>query len=237
MPRLLRGRPVLDETLSLLLRGYGYLPDRRRSGGGRVAVVRLLGRPMVALRGPDAVSFFYDEENVRRAGAVPEPVRATLFGKGAVHGLDGQNHLLRKAMFVGLLADERRVATLVDHVGEAWDLAAETWPRRKDVVLFAEASRIVTRGVCRWACLPLPEAQVGPLAGDLVAMVDGFATLGPRHWRARRARKRQEARLAQLVERVPGAVGVSSGSVLDEVSHHQDNTGRLLGPRVAAVER
>jgi fatty-acid peroxygenase len=89
--------------------------------------------------------------------------------------------------------------------------------------------------VCRWAGIPLDDAEA--VARDLVAMVDGFATAGPRHWRARRARARSEAWLARLVGDVrAGTASAPDGSVLEAVVRHRDMDGRLLGPRTAAVE-
>ena len=51
---------------------------------------------MVTETGPKALEFFYDEDHVRRAGALPEPVVSTLFGHGAVHTLDGAAHRARR---------------------------------------------------------------------------------------------------------------------------------------------
>jgi fatty-acid peroxygenase len=60
---------------------------------------------------------------------------------------------------------------------------------------------------------------------------------GSRHWRARRARGRLEARLAGLVEDVRrGDVAVTPGSALDVVTRHREADGQLLDPAVAAVE-
>ncbi|MFI1523184.1 cytochrome P450 [Kitasatospora cineracea] len=151
-----RHRPRGDSTLPLLTRGYAWLPDLRRRHPGPVVRVRLAGRPAVALHGPEAVRFFYDERHVRRAGALPEPVRSTLFGHGAVHSPDGRAHRLRKAMFLSLLADPAQVRALVDEVGRAWDAAVERWAGQPRVVLLDEAARVLTEGVCRWAGLPLP---------------------------------------------------------------------------------
>jgi hypothetical protein len=49
------------------------------------------------------------------AGRTPSPsrCRGTLFGKGAVHTLDGEAHRTRKALFVSLLMDDDRIAALV----------------------------------------------------------------------------------------------------------------------------
>ncbi|HZG05970.1 MAG TPA: cytochrome P450 [Streptomyces sp.] len=229
--------PVADNTLALLARGYAWLPDRMRRTAAPLVRTRLLGRHAVALRGPDAVRFLYDERHVRRHGALPEPVRSTLFGHGAVHTLDGEAHRVRKAMFLSLLTGPDRVAGLVGHTTAAWDEAVARWADRPRVVLFDEASRVITRGVCRWAGVPLEDAEVAPVARDLVAMVDGFATPGPRHWRARAARGRREAWLARLVEGVrDGSAKAPEDSAVGVVARHRDADGRELGPRTAAVE-
>src|SRR3954454_3220787 len=196
----------LDDSLSLRAKGYGWLPDRRRADGRRTVRARLAGMRAVALEGPDAVRFFYDEDHVRRGGvglsrALPEPVVGTLFGKGAVHTLDGHEHRVRKAMFVALLMSDG-IGPLVQRTTAAWDDAATAWAQQRSVVLFEESATVLAGAVTRWAGIPLTDDEVPALSRDLQAMVDGFATGGPRHWRARRARGRREAWLARLVEDV-----------------------------------
>ncbi|WP_165984130.1 cytochrome P450 [Streptomyces sp. YIM 98790] len=231
-------RPLLDRTALLLAEGYAWLPDRMRRAPDHALHTRVLGRQALALRGPEAVRFFYDERYVHRHGAVPEPVLSTLFGHGAVHTLDGEEHRVRKRMFLSLLTPPDRVADLVAHVTAAWDEAVESWARRRGaVVLFDEAAQVLTAGVCRWAGVPPEAGRVAAVARDLVAMVDGFATLGPRHWRARTARRRCEKWLAPLVEDVrSGALTVPEDSVLAAVARHRDAGDRMPGPRTAAVE-
>ncbi|WP_221361524.1 cytochrome P450 [Streptomyces beigongshangae] len=227
--------PVLDSSPALLAKGYTWLPDRWRRTDGPVVRARLMGQHTVALRGPEAVRFFYDERHVERRSALPEPVLSTLFGHDAVHTLDGPAHRVRKEMFLSLLTGAQAVAGLVECVTAVWDETVASWPGRPSVVLFDETSRILTRGVCRWAGIPLVDDE--EVARDLVALVDGFATPGPRHWRARRARTRCETWLAQLVEDVrAGTVTAPAGSALEAVVLHRDLDGEFLGPRAAAVE-
>ncbi|MDQ1041097.1 fatty-acid peroxygenase [Streptomyces sp. V3I8] len=227
--------PLLDSSPALLTKGYTWLPDRWSRTDGPVVRARLMGRHAVALRGPDAVRFFYDERHVERRAALPEPVLSTLFGHGAVHTLDGRGHRVRKEMFLSLLTGPKAVAGLVERVTAAWDETVASWPGRPAVVLFDEASRVLTRGVCRWVGIPLLDAD--EVAGDLVAMVDGFATAGPRHWRARRARGRCEAWLGQLVEDVRAGIATApAGSALDAIVRHRDADGEFLDPHTAAVE-
>ncbi|MFC7846682.1 cytochrome P450 [Streptomyces sp. NPDC057382] len=230
-----RSRPPLaDSSLALLAKGYTWLPGRRRRTGAPLVRTRLMGQHAVALHGPQAVRFFYDERHVERGSALPGPVLSTLFGHGAVHTLDGPRHRGRKGMFLSLLTGPQAVAGVVDAVTADWEETVRSWPGRR-IVLFDEASRVLTRGVCRWAGIPLDDGDA--MAADLVSLVDGFATAGPRHWRARRARARLEDRLGALVEDVrSGPAAAAEGSVLDVVSRHRDTDGQLLDPRTAAVE-
>ncbi|MEV2239365.1 cytochrome P450 [Micromonospora sp. NPDC049891] len=225
----------LDNTLPLAVRGYAWLPNRLRRVDSDVLRTRLLGQRAVALRGPAAAEWFYDERHVRRHGAIPEPVRGTLFGRGAVHTLDGDAHRVRKAMFMALL-NGGGVDDLVSRAEGAWDEAVPSWAGRR-VVLFDEAAQVLTRAVCDWTGIPVRRDEVPALAADLVAAVDGFATAGPRHWRARRARGRRERWIADLVQRVRvGSTEVPSGSAVTAVAEHRDVDGRPLDARTAAVE-
>ncbi|SCL32274.1 fatty-acid peroxygenase [Micromonospora pallida] len=226
----------LDNTIPLAVQGYAWLPNRHRRARADAVPMRLLGRPAVALRGPEAARFFYDERHVRRHGAIPEPVRSTLFGHGAVHALDGSAHRVRKAMFLALLTGGG-VDHLVVRSQAAWDAAVPEWADRSPVVLFDETARLLTRAVCDWTGVPVPPDDLPALATDLIALVDGFGTAGPRHWRARRARARREAWLADLVDRVrrndPTA---SADSAVVAVARHRDADGAELDRHTAAVE-
>ncbi|MFF4173314.1 cytochrome P450 [Streptomyces sp. NPDC001744] len=229
-----------DSTAPLLLKGYAWLPDLRRRAHDVPAVpVRLLGKRGTALHGKEAVDFFYDEKHVRRHDAMPGPVLDTLFGRGAVHTLDGEAHRARKALFLDTLKDPARVAALARKAQEEWDRAEADWRGRDRVVLFHESARVLTRAVHDWAGVPLPADEEEATARDLVAMVDGFATVGPRHVRARLARKRQEGRLARLIGELRSA-GLppepEHATIARAVAAHVDADGRRLDPHTAAVE-
>ncbi|MFP1624435.1 cytochrome P450 [Streptomyces sp. 5K101] len=230
-----------DATLSALTQGYAWLPDLLRREGGAPVRIRLFGRRAIVLHGVDAARFFYDERHVRRRSALPGPVLDTLLGHGGVHTLDGESHRVRKVLLLSLLKDEAAVGSLAEHAGTEWDLASRSWAATARTELFTEAARVITRAACSWAGMPLGDDEVPAVADDLVAMVDGFAAAGPRHWRARQARARQEARIAELVEAVRGDAvpdedGAPRGSALRAVALHRDADGRPLDTHTAAVE-
>ncbi|WP_037887808.1 cytochrome P450 [Streptomyces sp. NRRL S-87] len=233
--------PLADNTPTLLTRGYAWAPELRRRHGDRRAVpTRLMGRPALLLHGPEAVDFFYDERHVLRHGALPGPVLDTLFGRGAVHTLDGEAHRVRKELFTTRLMAPEGVHALGRLAREHW-LRTVDGLRGRRGVLFDEMAVALAAAACEWSGVPrTPGPAVRLLAEDCVAMVDGFATPGPRHWKARRARRRQERDLARTVEDVRrGAAAAAHGggsTVVEAVAAHRDADGSPLDPHTAAVE-
>ncbi|MFD3530741.1 hypothetical protein [Streptomyces sp. NPDC058664] len=110
--------------------------------------------------------------------------------------------------------------------------------RGEETVLFDEAAYVLARAVGSWAGLPpADEATTRRLARDCVAMVDGFATPGPRHLRARRARAHQERRIARAVEEARARPsGASPATPFQAVVAHRDVDGTPLDAPTAAVE-
>ncbi|MFI7598923.1 cytochrome P450 [Actinoplanes sp. NPDC049681] len=225
----------LDQTLALAIKGYAWLPDLRREAGGSPVRMRVMGRPAVGICGTDATEFFYADGNLERHTALPHPVVSSLFGKGAVHTLDGEAHRARKALFLSLLLGDG-IGEVAKLTGEAFDRAAESWRGGPPVSLFDESARAIANGVTRWTGVPVAEGEVDRLAADLVALVDGFATAGPRHWRALAARRRRERWLAGLMSKVRAQqLDAAPDSALAAVARFEDEDG-LLDARTAAVE-
>lgn len=222
----------IDQSLLFALKGYAWLPDLRRRTNGRPAPIRVAGRRAIAIGGPEAARFFYAEGDLARHGALPHPVVATLFGAGAVHTLDGPAHRHRKAMFADLLMGDGvdRLAVLAE---EEFEVAARRWRGGAEVSLFGETARIIAAAVTRWTGVPETQGDLDGLTVDLLAMVDGFATLGPRHARALQARRRRERWLAAIIEDVRREP--ARRNPLTSVAHHSED-GRLLDSRTAAVE-
>ncbi|MBT0769623.1 cytochrome P450 [Kineosporia sp. J2-2] len=227
----------MDALPALLREGYLWLPHRRSKESGAATRGRLAGLRFTGVEGSDALRFFYDENNIRRSGAMPEPILSTLFGHGAVHTLDGEEHRHRKAVFTHLLMPPESVAGLTAAVMRSWEAERPAWAGRERVVLFDASARVLTRAVSGWAGLDPDEGEIDRLRDDLVAMVDGFATAGPRHWRARAARYRRERWLSGIVREVrAGTLAAREGTALEVIARHRDRDGVLLPERVAAVE-
>ncbi|HKC29264.1 MAG TPA: cytochrome P450 [Jatrophihabitans sp.] len=226
---------AIDRSAGLLRRGYSYLLDlRQRWGGYGTAEIRLLGERTTVLSGPAGVTLFYNDAIMQREGALPRPLRRTLFGDGAVHGLDGDEHRHRKAMFVHLLTPSaaEEIAATAD---EIWRSPARQ-AAHDPVAVFDEAAAVHCAAVCRWAGVPA-NAVDRRLGRDLAAIVDGFGSIGPRYVRARRARRRVDRWSRRLVRRARGGHRqVEPGSPLDVIANYTDRQGALLPAKVAAVE-
>jgi fatty-acid peroxygenase len=176
--------------LVLLLARHGYhavARDRAARGGGDTYVSRLLGRRAVVLGEPEGAAAFYDESLASRAGAVPPPLAWLLFGRGAVHGMDGTGHRDRKRLFLDVL-DPETFDPLVDAVGHELASRSAGWPGQS-VDLHDELVTTYGAAVLRWAGFDLPRRRSDVVSRRLAEIVDGFGFAGPayvRGWRSRR---------------------------------------------------
>ncbi|MCW7537656.1 cytochrome P450 [Aquabacterium sp. A7-Y] len=228
--------PRPDSTLALLADPYRYIAAECARHASDVFEARILLQPMICMSGPRAAALFYDLGRFRREGAAPEPLRATLFGKGGVQGLDGEAHRHRKALFMALLGPDH-VAALAARMREAWRRAAATWVGRGPVLLYEAVHEPMTRAVCDWAGVPVPDADLERRTRQLVALFDDAASKGPGHLRARMARRQAESWLAKLVQaRREGRLEAPPGSALECIAQHRDEHGTPLDERTAAVE-
>lgn len=236
---------LLDQTVDLVRRGYVFTAWARRQRSSdeaarrpRYAVsVRLLGRPATVVGGSDGVRLFYDQTLMRRSRAMPAAVARPLFGRGAVHGLDGDQHQQRKAMFVDALMDEKGVADLLDLADELLVEAFRVWRRDGKGVVYPTTTEVFGRAVLRWAGVDVPVRRELQVARDLARIVDGFATPGLPYlsaWGRRLVCDRWAARLVRDVRE--GRRTPAPDSVLDRVSRQRGTDGELLDAHTAGVE-
>src|SRR4051794_23379513 len=149
---------TLDLAWALWRTGYRALPEERSAhAGARAYRSRLFGRPAVVVRGRDGTRLFYDPAVIQRTGAIPPPLADLLFGRGAVHGLDGEAHAERKAMFLEALTPER-VQPLAAAIGADLRRRARSW-RGRDVQLHSELVEVYGAAVVAWAGIDGTSAQ------------------------------------------------------------------------------
>lgn len=231
---------ALDDSLSLLTRGYGFGAHlwRRTRPGARAVRFRLLGRPALLVRGAEGVGLFYDGDRTARHGAMPAIVQRTLFGVGSVHSLDGPEHHHRKATFVDVAHEDEQVRRLAPLLTAEWAAERDAWIAGGTRSAYDAAVGAIGRAVMRWAGLPGTPAAKTRWAARLAQVVDGFgvpyspeylqAVLN-RHWSDRHARR--------LVEAVRGGrLTPEPHTALHEWAWHRDRSGALLPARLAGIE-
>ena len=235
MPLIPRDKSF-DGTLGLLSDGYEFVSKRCERLQSDIFETRLLFQKTICLRGEEAARLFYDESLFEREGVAPSRLKKTLVGEGGVQGLDDQAHRHRKRMFMSLMSPEN-INRLTDLTAEQWHDYAEKWKRADEIVLFDEAQKILCRAVCAWAEVPLAESEVGQRTNDLAWMIEASGAVGWRHWRGRRARKRAEKWVGDIIERVrDGNLRASATSALGIVAGHRDLEENPLDTKTAAVE-
>lgn len=235
MPEIPRAAHM-DETLGLKLDGYTFISRRCERLHTDIFETRLLLRRVVCLRGRDAAMLFYDTSRFERNGAAPSRLQKTLLGVGSVQGLDGDAHRDRKGMFMSLMG-AAHMEDLSERFVEVWRGRVPSWSEREQVVLLHESREILCRAVCDWSGLPLPVADLGIRTGQLTALIEGSGAVGPRHWRGRRARRKVDAWVTDLVEQTRrGAINPPESTTLHVFATHRDHNGRVLDAHTAAVE-
>lgn len=227
---------VLDNTLTMLLEGYHYIPNRRRRFQSDIFQTRLLGQKVICMGGEEAAEIFYDQEKFTRKGAVPNRIKESLFGKHGVHMQDGTAHSHRKQLFMSLMTPER-LRELRDITRKQWEMALDNWQKKQNMTLFHETEKVMCRIACEWAGVPLFASELNQRTRDLAAMIDAFGAVGPRHWHGRMARNRSEQWIRNIIQQVrDGKRHAREETALYAMSWHRDLNGQLLDLQTAAVE-
>jgi len=219
------------------MEGYLYISNRCSKFQTNMFETRLLGgQKTICMRGEEAARIFYNPDHFIRQGAAPPMVRDTLFGKHAVQTLDDDAHLQRKQLFLDLMKDTS-LESITELVREQCRLAIVKWEAKDHVNFFDEVTEILTRAVCRWTGVPLPEKEVEKRRRELVALFDAPASMGPRQLKGRLARNKAEKWIGNKVKQVrSGELSASEDTMLYKVAWHIDADGKLLDTQKAAVE-
>ncbi|MFB5661126.1 hypothetical protein [Alteribacillus sp. HJP-4] len=225
----------LDHSLALWREGYEFIPNRVQKHHFDVYETKVLGERTALLSGEAGARLFYNTNRMQRSGALlPNFVLKTLFGENAIQTMDDTAHEHRKLLFMSLMTAEA-LERLSEITTKHWeDFTAKG---KKDIVLYEEASKILTRTACEWAGVPILEKEVPMRTRDFLLMIDGFGVLGLKHLESRRARSRTEKWIERLILDVrAGKLQVEKGTAIYEMSSHRDHQNKLLNPRMAAIE-
>jgi fatty-acid peroxygenase len=221
-----------DEIGIRLLRdGYQALERlRRASGATDWFAARLMGRPALVVRGEEGVRTFYDPDLVTRSGAIPAPLRLLLFGRGAIHGLNGHQHRRRKDMFLRLV-DRASQERLSEEVAKRLEQRAEAWDGRSVVRLYEELVEIYGTAVIAWAGIAIEEDEARATSHELARIVDAFGVRGTSYARGYLARIRANRWARRHINEARRGERLVQGTALGEVAGNDS-----LSDRVAAVE-
>jgi fatty-acid peroxygenase len=227
----------LDNSFALMQEGYLFIKNRIDRYQSDLFKARLLLEDVICISGEEAAKLFYDPERFQRYGALPKRVQKTIFGVNAIQTMDGEAHIHRKLLFMSLMTPphQRRLAELAVEYWHAVSIGR--WKGTKKIVLFEEATEILCRIACHWAGVPLQESEVKERADDFSAMIDGFGSIGPRHWKGRLARPRAEEWIREVIEDVRTCkLQAEKGSALYEMAFYSGPNGTQLNTQMAAVE-
>lgn len=225
-----------DSTLSLAKEGYLFISNRCKRYNSDLFQTRLLLNKTICMQGHEAARLFYDTTRFSRSGVAPKIVKATLFGEGGVQGLDDENHLHRKNLFMNLMTRER-ITELSEEMQLQLEIYAQKWETVDQVVLFDELQEIIFRAVCTWCGIPLKESETKMRANDFGAMIDGAGSVGSRFMKGVYGRKRSEKWLEELIQQVRNQeLSLPKSSPLYSFASHKDLNGELLDKNISAVE-
>lgn len=225
-----------EAGLALIREGYDFIAKRCRKHHADAFVTRLMLQETICMTGREAARLFYDGERFQRTKAAPIRVKQTLFGLGAIQGLDGEKHHARKQMLVSLLTDAR-VGELAERFEREFHAALPAWERQGRVVVFPAVRELILRAVCGWAGVPLAPDEASRRANLVAAVIEGSGGFGPRHWRGQLARKACDAWMGSVIHAVrAGKLHASPGSAVHTIAHYREPGGETLFLRTAGVE-
>ncbi|MFD1858939.1 cytochrome P450 [Aeromicrobium camelliae] len=219
-----------DQSLSLIRRGYDFTRWLRDDDPGPVTT-RLMGRPATVIEGVEAARFFYSEPTLSRKGAAPPIPAMTLFGAGAIHSTDDDEHRHRKGQFVDLL-DDTAAFEIARRAGAEWDRRVVELGYVPDV--FSMSCEVLFTAVRDWA--GVSDEAIGVRRGttQMVSMIDGFGSAGRRQLRAVKGRLGAQRWARAEIKRARKSG--ETETPLGQVAAWTGPDGRPLPLSVAAVE-
>jgi fatty-acid peroxygenase len=228
--------PFLDCSVSMLKDPYRLISKLCVQLNSNCFRTRLFGKPVICFQGEAAARHFYDPQLTIRKGSAPEPLKATLFGKGAIQGKDQKEHQSLKSLFLSLLTADS-IQELNRFFLRELTLSCKRWTSCRNISLYEELRPALTRSVCLWTGVPLPKDEIPMRTADLTAMFDSAVAPGLGHLRARWGRYHSETWIRKMVHQHRiGASPFPSNSPAHKISCFVDANGKALSDRVAAVE-
>lgn len=227
----------IDHTVDLIREGYPFIQKRIKKYQSPIVISRVFGKRVIFLSGVEQAKVFYNDRYFKRHGVAPMRVQKTLFGKQAIQGLDGKEHLKRKQLFMSLLTPEYE-KKFIDLCVMNLEHKAKEWEEKKtSIKLFDESKKILFLSVCEWTAVPYPKDKAKEILEDFGYMIYSFGRIGSYYRRGKRSRKCVEHWIENLIEDVrSGRFEVDENTPLYQMSMYRDINGELLNVKIAARE-
>ncbi len=237
--RQIPGTGRVEDTLAYIRNPYTFIQEHCRELGSDIFAGRLLMEKTLFISGEEASELFYDTSKFSRKNAMPAIIKNVLLGESGVQGLDGEQHLHRKQMFMDIMT-RQSISHLASVFEDELDKRAARWDGEASVCVFNEMCSALTLGVCKWAGVELEESSRSQVTHDLTAMFNEVGTIGLGHLEARRARRRGNRWAAATIQQIRNsgreASEKSEWSPAEVIAFHRDLQGNRLEEDVAAVE-
>jgi fatty-acid peroxygenase len=227
--------PSFDNSLAFFREGYDFVANHCRALGSDAFRTRIMMRPVVCMMGAEAAERFYDGRHFTRAAAMPPTTVRQLQDKGSVQTLDGEAHRHRKALFMTMLTGDavERIGRLFD---ECWQAAVPPSKRQGQIVLHEEVCRLLCQAVCAWAGAPVEGKALDARTREMMAMIDGAGSVGPRALRGLARRRRSEAWARRVIAAARRAPPQGEPTPVQRIATYTGPDGQLLDLRTAGVE-
>lgn len=225
-----------DNSLKVIREGYNYIPNRTTIFQSDIFQTTLLGQKAIVLSGEEGAKLFYDESKIKRSGAAPKFATATLLGEGGVQTLDDEEHRNRKRYFLDLMTETRI---------EEWGLilkkeflkAAIDWMEQPEIVFYEEVKKVLTRAVCEWAGVPLPEKDVKKRTKQLANLFEMVAQTNHKFLQGVVSIKTSTKWAKELIEQVrKGELNPKEDTALYKIAFYKKIDGSLLELDPAATD-
>ena len=225
----------IESTLNFNSEGYNFISNRCEQLNTDVFLTKLLLKDVICLRGEEAAKLFYNNDVIKREGAVPEPTKSAFLGKEAPHGLDDETHKHRKRLFMSPMTREG-IENHVKLMIKYWDIYLDKWEKMDQINFYKETCQLNLEAVCEWCEIPLKKEEVKERAEELASLADGAVNAGIKNIKGRINIKRAEEWLRGIIDDVrKGNLEVSEDSVLKKFATFRDLKGELLDHRIAAT--
>lgn len=227
----------IDHSLQLLKEGYHFIVNRQKNLQSDVFETRLLGKKTICMVGSDAATVFYDTNKFERKGVVPNAIIQTLFGKNAVQTLDGEEHRVRKGLFMSVMNREQ-LEKIKDIMVIEWEKAIDKWSKMDQIELYEEIKLLLCRVAFQWVGYPLrDEEEVQKVSNELATLFETPAKIGFTNWIGRTFRNKLEKNLQQVIQKTrDNTLQFPTDSILHQFATFRDMDGELMDVETVAVE-